>query len=78
MTPAVADAWDAIVIGAGAAGLTAACTAAAAGKSVLVLEQADVVGGTTAISGGMVWLPVNHKMAEAGQPDSIEAARTYL
>lgn len=76
-TPA-ADAWDAVVIGAGAAGLTAACTAAAMGRSVLVLEQADVVGGTTAISGGMVWLPVNHKMAEAGRPDSLEAARTYL
>lgn len=73
-----ADAWDAVVVGAGAAGLTAACTAAAMGCSVLVLEQADVVGGTTAISGGMVWLPVNHKMAEAGRPDSVEGARTYL
>lgn len=70
--------WDVIVVGAGAGGMTAACTAAAAGRSVLVLEQANVVGGTTAISGGMVWLPVNHKMAEAGRPDSLEAARTYL
>jgi succinate dehydrogenase/fumarate reductase flavoprotein subunit len=75
---AATDVWDAVVVGAGAAGLTAACTAAAAGCSVLVLEQAKVVGGTTAISGGMVWLPANHKTAEAGRPDSLEAARTYL
>lgn len=70
--------WDVIVVGAGAGGMTAACIAAAAGRSVLLLEQANVVGGTTAISGGMVWLPVNHKMAEAGRPDSLEAARAYL
>ncbi len=70
--------FDVVVIGAGAGGLTAAATAAASGCSVLVLEQAGVVGGTTAISGGMVWLPANHKTAEAGRPDTVEAARTYL
>ena len=73
-----ADAYDAIVVGAGAGGLAAACTAAMKGCSVLLLEQADVVGGTTAISGGMVWLPANHKMAAAQRPDSLEAARSYL
>lgn len=72
------DAYDAVVIGAGAGGLAAACTAAMKGCSTLLVEQADVIGGTTAISGGMVWLPVNHKMAEAQRPDSIEAARAYL
>ena len=72
------ECWDLVVVGAGAAGLTAACAAAAAGCSVLLLEQAGVVGGTSAISGGMVWLPANGKTAEAGRPDSIEAARTYL
>jgi succinate dehydrogenase/fumarate reductase flavoprotein subunit len=70
--------WDIIVVGAGAAGMTAACVAAVEGCSVLLLEQADVVGGTTAISGGMVWIPGNHKAAQAGRPDSLAAAREYL
>jgi len=72
------EAYDAVVVGAGAGGLAAACTAAMNGCSVLLVEQADIVGGTTAISGGMVWLPLNHKMAEAQRPDSVEAARAYL
>ena len=70
--------FDLVVIGAGAAGLTAACTAASEGCSVLLLEQADVVGGTTAISGGMVWIPANSKAAAEGRPDSLDAARVYL
>lgn len=78
MSAAPDEVWDAVVIGAGAAGMTAACVAAAAGGSVLLLEQAGLVGGTTAISGGMVWLPANHKTAAAGRPDSLDAARTYL
>lgn len=81
MTPASApgaEVWDVVVVGAGAGGLTAACTAASAGRKVLLLEQDKVVGGTTAISGGMVWLPANHKTAEAGRPDNLDAARTYL
>lgn len=81
-TPASTDAadetFDVVVVGAGAAGLTAASIAAAEGCAVLLLEQADVVGGTTAISGGMVWLPANHKAAAEGRSDSLEAARTYL
>lgn len=72
------ESFDVIVIGAGAAGLTAACTAAAEGCSVLLLEQAAVVGGTSAISGGMVWIPANSKAAAEGRPDSLDAARTYL
>lgn len=72
------DVFDVVVVGAGAGGLTAAVTAAAYGCSVLVLEQADVVGGTTAISGGMVWIPNNDKMAVAQRPDNLDAARTYL
>jgi hypothetical protein len=72
------DCFDVIVVGSGAAGLTAACTAAALGSTVLVLEHSDRVGGTTAISGGMVWLPNNHKMATAGLQDSAQAAREYL
>ncbi len=77
-TDAIDETFDVVVVGAGAAGLTAASIAAAEGCAVLLLEQADVVGGTTAISGGMVWLPVNHKAAAEGRADSLEAARTYL
>ncbi len=72
------ETWDAVVVGAGAGGLTAASIAAADGCSVVLLEQAEVVGGTTAISGGMVWLPANHKAMTTQPPDSLEAARTYL
>jgi succinate dehydrogenase/fumarate reductase flavoprotein subunit len=70
--------FDLIVIGAGAAGMTAASVAAAESQRVLLLEHCAQVGGTTAISGGMVWIPVNHKMAEAGLTDSAEAACSYL
>lgn len=73
-----ADVWDVVVVGAGAGGLTAASVAAADGCRVLLLEQAEVVGGTTAISGGMMWIPGNHKAAAAQRPDTIDAARTYL
>jgi len=69
---------DLIVVGAGAAGLTAATTAALAGLRVVLLEHSDRVGGTTAISGGMVWIPANRKMAAAGVPDSLDDARRYL
>ncbi|ACL62646.1 FAD-dependent oxidoreductase [Methylobacterium nodulans] len=70
------SAWDVIVVGSGAGGLTAASIAAAEGCSVLLVEQAPVVGGTTAISGGMVWIPGNGKAAQS--PDRLEAARIYL
>lgn len=70
--------YDVVVIGAGAAGMTAASVAAAGGLRVLLVEKAAQVGGTTAISGGMVWAPANAKMAAAGLDDSIERAETYL
>jgi len=70
--------YDIIVLGAGAAGMSAACVAAALGRSVLLLEHTDRVGGTTAISGGMVWIPDNHKMRSIGVADSLAQAREYL
>jgi 2-polyprenyl-6-methoxyphenol hydroxylase-like FAD-dependent oxidoreductase len=70
--------YDLIVVGAGAAGLAAASIGAAEGHRVLLLEHTGRIGGTTAISGGMVWIPANHKMREAGIADSDAAARRYI
>ena len=69
---------DVIVIGAGAAGMAAAIAAHEAGAKVCLLEKAEKVGGTTAISGGVVWAPVNGHMAAAAISDSREAALAYF
>src|SRR5918997_3966254 len=68
---------DIVVVGSGGAGLTAALAAAVAGGDVLVTEAAQLFGGTTAVSGGQVWVPNNHRMAEVGIGDSADDARTY-
>jgi 3-oxosteroid 1-dehydrogenase len=78
MTRAREAVTDVLVIGAGGAGLVAALAAVEAGAAVAVYEKASVIGGTTAISGGTVWVPDNHHMAEAGLPDSRDQALTYL
>jgi succinate dehydrogenase/fumarate reductase flavoprotein subunit len=77
MMPAC-DAYDVVVIGAGAGGMTAAAVAAAQGLSVLLVEKTEFIGGTTAWSGGMVWIPVNARMAQADIDDSPSAAQEYL
>ncbi|WP_332880657.1 FAD-dependent oxidoreductase [Streptomyces sp. NBC_00564] len=70
--------FDVIVLGSGAAGLTAAFTAAEGGASVGLFEKADQVGGTTAWSGGNVWIPNNPLMADVGVRDSADDAFTYI
>lgn len=70
--------YDVIVLGAGAGGMAAAVVAAAEGLKVLLVEKSTWLGGTTAISGGMVWVPGNPLAASIGKPDSIDAARIYL
>lgn len=77
MKPAESS-YDVVVLGSGAAGLSAAVTAASAGLRVLVVEKADQLGGTTAWSGGNVWIPNNPLMPSVGVPDSAEEAMTYL
>ena len=68
---------DVIVAGSGAAGLVAALAAASAGADVLVLESTAHWGGSSAMSGGHVWVPVNHHMPDAGVEDSFDEALRY-
>src|SRR5215469_6974978 len=70
--------YDVVVLGAGAGGMTAACVAAAEGLRVVLIEKSPFVGGTTAVSGGMVWIPANAKAKQAGMADTTERARLYL
>ena len=65
---------DVVVAGSGGAGLTAAILAHDQGAKAVVLERSDKVGGTTAVSGGGVWLPMNHHMGEIAANDPREAA----
>ncbi len=71
-------AYDVIVAGGGAGGMTAAAVAASQGLKVLLVEKTQYVGGTTAWSGGMVWIPANHQMQSAGLSDDVAQAETYL
>ena len=70
--------FDVIVAGSGAGGMTAALCCRQLGLSAVVLEKSDRYGGTTAVSGGGVWIPCNDQMAAAGVPDSEAEALTYL
>ncbi|MBB4678325.1 FAD-dependent oxidoreductase [Crossiella cryophila] len=69
---------DVVVIGSGAAGLSAALAAAVGGARVTVLEGSPHWGGTTAVSGGQAWVPDNHRMAALGVSDDRAEALTYL
>lgn len=69
---------DALILGSGAAGLTAALTAAKAGLRVTVLEKTDRLGGTSAMSGAGTWIPANHHAAAAGIEDSEADALAYI
>lgn len=69
---------DVVVLGSGAAGLTAALAAAVEGAQVAVFEKAELLGGTTALSGGTIWIPDNQPAREAGVEDSRERGLTYL
>ncbi len=73
---------DVLVIGSGVAGLTAAITAAKAGLRVLLVEKEPVYGGTTATSGGTMWIPGNRHSAalaeKLGVADDTDRARRYL
>ncbi|MCY3640497.1 MAG: FAD-dependent oxidoreductase, partial [Gammaproteobacteria bacterium] len=69
---------DLAVIGSGAAGLAAALTASIDGLDALVIEKTGHYGGTTALSGGVLWIPGNARMQRSSADDDMERALTYL
>jgi len=76
--PRFEAAYDVIVAGSGGAGLSAALSCAAGGLSVLVAERMEVIGGTTAMSGGGIWIPGNHLARAQGIVDGPERALAYI
>jgi succinate dehydrogenase/fumarate reductase flavoprotein subunit len=69
---------DALVVGSGCAGLSAAVTAGHRGLSVLIVEKEQHFGGTTARSGGWLWIPGTSLARDWGIVESPDQARTYL
>lgn len=69
---------DLLVAGSGAAGMAAAITAACHGLKVVVAEKAEVLGGTTAWSGGWIWAPGNAPARREGIVEEADAPRRYL
>jgi len=70
--------YDVVVVGSGAGGMTAALVAADHGLSVLVVEKTGQFGGTSALSGGGLWVPNNHYFKAKGGQDSYAQALSYL
>jgi 3-oxosteroid 1-dehydrogenase len=77
-TPTWDHITDVVVVGTGAGAMAAATLAADGGAEVIVVEKDAVVGGTTGVSGGVMWIPNNHHMADAGVVDSREDALAYI
>lgn len=69
---------DLVIVGSGGGSLVAAIAAADAGRKPLVLEKTDKVGGSTSMSGGVLWVPDNPVGRRAGVKDSQDQARAYL
>lgn len=74
------DSYDVVVVGAGGAGMSAALAAARQGLDTVLVEKSPYFGGSTARSGGGVWIPGNYALRAAGQvdPGDQEAAKAYL
>ena len=72
------EAADVVVVGAGGAGMTAALASQARGLETVLIEKSGYFGGSTARSGGGVWIPNNYALEAAGQGDDPELSRLYL
>ncbi|MGU3782417.1 FAD-dependent oxidoreductase [Burkholderia metallica] len=69
---------DLVVVGSGAAGLATAITARKRGLDVVVLEKEPVFGGTTALSGGVLWIPLSKYGRQQNPADTVERVREYM
>jgi len=69
---------DLLIVGSGAGAMTAALAGCDRGADALLIEKSDRYGGSSAMSGGGLWVPCNHLMAEVGVDDDPEDAWTYL
>lgn len=72
------SAYDLVVVGAGGAGMATALFAALDGKTVLLVERTEFVGGTTAWSAGTTWVPGTHHAAKVNPGDTLDEAARYL
>lgn len=72
------ETFDWVVVGSGAGSFISALVMRQAGKSALILEKTEFIGGTTAKSGGVMWIPANRFMLADGDADNAEDAMTYL
>jgi 3-oxosteroid 1-dehydrogenase len=72
------ETYDFVIIGSGGGSMAAALAAKTLGKRALIAEKEDLIGGSTAMSGGVWWIPNNPVMARVGIDDSYERAQTYL
>ncbi|MFE9105409.1 FAD-binding protein [Actinomadura geliboluensis] len=70
--------YDLVIVGSGGGGMTAALTAHDVGMSALIVEKGKRFGGSTAVSGGGIWIPNNPTLKARGHDDSRESIRAYL
>ena len=72
------ETFDWVVVGSGAGSFSSALVMRDAGRSVAILEKTEFIGGATAKSGGVMWIPANRFMLADGDKDSVDAAMNYL
>ncbi len=70
------ETYDIVIAGSGAGGLAAAITAKLSGLKPLLIEKTPLIGGSSVLSGGILWMPCNPLLAREGVVDSREAALT--
>src|SRR6187402_636625 len=72
------EVYDFVIAGSGGGSMAASLYLKSIGKNPLILEKTDKIGGSTAMSGGVLWVPANPLMKREGIPDSIERGRRYM